>query len=287
MVEKIIVNPESVRCYGNILESKEIDDFELVDSMVTEITDTVYGSTRNVFSMECEPHISLTATNPYMLSGETTDLVVSLVNKFGSPVSGKTVTLSDGTSSYSGITNNQGVYTLYDVSVSGDTTFTATYSTVSDSVRVELCSFIDYAVSSKHNDDWVKYNPDNITITRGEEYTSLTGSNYRYGTTITNSCKIRCETRKPSASIGTLLSIWRYNSYPLSASQLLLFSVTEMGMTQGTFANIEMTVTPTTVTVKNLDNNTTITKEYSTSNNLLFNFWGTTFDYKNFRIVEV
>ena len=231
--------------------------------------------------------ISIAASRPYLLSGEKTDLIVTLKNGLGVPLANKSVTVSDGTSSYSGITNNQGVYKLYDVSVIGDTTFTATYSTVSDSVRVELCSFIDYAVTSNHNDDWVKYNSSNQTLTRGEAYTSSSGSSYRYGTTITKSCKIRCETRKTTQSTGTLLSIWTYNSNPTSASQLLTFSVTEMGMTQGTFANIEMVVTSSSVTVTNLDNNTTITKEYSTTKNLEVNFWGTIFDYRNFRIVEV
>lgn len=187
MVEKIIINGK-VRALGNIVEEKTVDDYLTNYSILSRTTDTVDGTSMNVFN---------------------------------------------------------------------------------------------------HNDDWVKYNPNNFTITRGEEYTSVTGSNYRYGVPISNNCKIRCETRKPTLSTGNLLSIWDYISNPLSASQLLTFSVTEMGMTQGTFANIEMTVTPTTVTVKNLDNDTTITKEYSTSNNLLFNFWGTTFDYRNFRIVEV
>lgn len=231
--------------------------------------------------------ISISASRPYLLSGEKTDLIVRLADGLGQPLANKSVSISDGTSVYSGITNNQGVYKLYDVSVSGDTTFTATYSSVSDSVRVELCSFIDYAVTSNHNDDWVKFNPSNQTLTRGEAYTSSSGGNYRYGTTITKSCKIRCEARKTTQSTGTLLSIWTYSSNPTSASQLLTFTVTEMRMTQGTFANIEMVVTSSSVTVTNLDNNTTITKEYSTTYNLEFNFWGTTFDYRNFRIVEV
>ena len=156
-----------------------------------------------------------------------------------------------------------------------------------DSDDAFVTVFNDDGTTKSHNDNWVKYNPNNITITRGEEYTSVTGSNYRYGVPISNDCKIKVETRKTTSSTGNLLTIWTYSSNPLSASQLLLFSVTEMGMTQGTFANIEMTVTPTTVTVKNLDNDTTITKEYSTSNNLIFNFWGTTFDYKNFKVTEV
>lgn len=151
MVEKIIINPTKVRAYGNIIGAKDSTDYDTYNAYITEITDTVYGSTSNVFSMECEPHISLTATNPYMLSGETTDLVVSLVNAFGSPLSGKTVTISDGTSVYNGLTNLNGIFTLYNVSVSEDTTFTATYSSVSDSIVVEYCTMVDYGVTNNNN----------------------------------------------------------------------------------------------------------------------------------------
>ena len=101
--------------------------------------DVANGITR----MEFEPHISVSATKPYLLSGEATDLVVSLVDGFGSPVDGELVTVSDGTSVYNGITNNQGVYTLSDVRVSQNTTFTATYSNVSDSVTIYYSKFAD------------------------------------------------------------------------------------------------------------------------------------------------
>jgi len=243
MVEKVFISPNRVRAYGNIVNMKTGDDFTLVNSELTVTTDTVDGAEMTVFSMECEAHISVSATNPYLLSGETTDIVAKLKKCLYKPLTNKNVT-------------------------------------------IEQSIFRDDGTTVSHNDDWVKYNPDNITITRGEEYTSVTGSNYRYGVPISNNCKIRVETRKPTASSGPLLSIWGYSTNPLSASQLLTFSVTEMGMTQGTFANIEMVVTSSSVTVTNLDNNTTITKEYNTSNNLIFNFWGTTFDYKNFKIYE-
>lgn len=42
-------------------------------------------------------------------------------------------------------------FTLYNVSVSQDTTFTATYSNVSDSVTVEYCLFVDYGVTGNSN----------------------------------------------------------------------------------------------------------------------------------------
>lgn len=42
-----------------------------------------------------------------------------------------------------GVTDENGEFTLSDVSVSGNTTFTATYSTVSDSVTIYYCKFAD------------------------------------------------------------------------------------------------------------------------------------------------
>ena len=153
MVEKVFISPNRVRAYGNIVNMKTGDDFTLVNSELTVTTDTVNGAEMTVFSMKVEPHISLSATNPYMLSGETTDLVVTLQNAFGSPLSGKTVTLTDGTSVYNGITDNNGTYTKTGVSVSGDTTFTATYGTVSATCLVEYCIFVDYMTIGNNQSD--------------------------------------------------------------------------------------------------------------------------------------
>ena len=144
----------------------------------------------------------------------------------------------------------------------------------------------DNGTTSNYNDDdWIKYNPNNFTVTRGEEYTSVTGSNYRYGMPISKSCKISMEVSK-SANSGNLLSIWTHQGTPTSASQLLTFNFSELGLTVDTFAKVEMIITPTSVTVTNLDNNTTVTKTYSTTYKLMFNFCGTTFKYKNFLISD-
>ena len=169
MVEKVFISPNRVRAYGNIVNMKTGDDFTLVNSELTVTTDMVDGAEMTVFSMEVEPYITVTATNPYMVSGETTDLVVTLQNVFGSPLSGKTVTVSDGTSVYSGITDNNGTYTKTGVSVSQDTTFTATYSNVSDSVTIYYSQFADltgdtskYIYDSRCN---VTSNNNEITVT--------------------------------------------------------------------------------------------------------------------------
>lgn len=120
--------------------------------------------------------IHISASRPYLLSGEKTDLIVTLHNGVGTPLANKSVTISDGTSLYSGITNNLGIFTLYDVEVSDTITmFTATYNTVTDVVLVYNCIFTDYGITSKHNENWVNNNS-NITVTRNDMYTTLTPS---------------------------------------------------------------------------------------------------------------
>ena len=101
--------------------------------------------------------IHISASRPYLLSGEKTDLIVTLHNGVGTPLANKSVTVSDGTSLYSGITNSQGIYTLYNVEVSSDTTFTATYGTVTASCTVEYCIFVDYMITSNNQSDNYSY----------------------------------------------------------------------------------------------------------------------------------
>lgn len=99
--------------------------------------------------------IHISASRPYLLSGEKTDLIVTLHNGVGTPLANKSVTISDGTSVYSGITNSQGIYTLYNMEVSSDTTFTATYGTVSATCLVEYCIFVDYmTIGNNQSDDY-------------------------------------------------------------------------------------------------------------------------------------
>lgn len=125
--------------------------------------------------------ITITASRPYLLTGETTDLIVTLKNGIGQPLSNKTVTVTDGTNTYTGVTVTDGTFTLYDVSVSSDTTFTATYLTVSDSILVELCDMIDYGVTSNNNSsDWTNAT-NRLTVTISDVGKTLTGTdNYGY-----------------------------------------------------------------------------------------------------------
>lgn len=124
--------------------------------------------------------ISISASRPYLLSGEKTDLIVRLADGLGQPLANKSVSISDGTSVYSGITNSNGIFTLYSISVSTDTTFTATYSNVSDSIVVEYCDMVDYAVTNNNNSDW-NNSSNRLTVTVSDSGKTLNGtSNYGY-----------------------------------------------------------------------------------------------------------
>lgn len=64
-----------------------------------------------------------------------------------------------------------GTFTLYDVTVSSNTTFTASYGSVSNTCTVEYCTFVDYAVKDNHNHNYFNQEgTSKVTITEADEY---------------------------------------------------------------------------------------------------------------------
>lgn len=51
MVEKIIINPDKVRGYGNVLNEHELLDFRNVKSSISKVSDTVDGALTNVYRL--------------------------------------------------------------------------------------------------------------------------------------------------------------------------------------------------------------------------------------------
>lgn len=86
----------------------------------------------------------------------------------------------------SGITNLNGIFTLYNVSVSQDTTFSATYGTVSATCIVEYCEWVDYFTNENHqpNASWFLSSLENLSRTRDSNGTTVTktesNSTWRY-----------------------------------------------------------------------------------------------------------
>ena len=239
-----------------------------------------------ITELEFEPHISVSATNPYLVSGETTDLVVRLVTEFGSPVSGKTVTLTDGTSVYSGLTNLNGIFTLSNVNVSQDTTFTATYSNVSDSVTVEYCTFADYCTrtnnkSSGYYQTRGTYSLDDegLTITAGSDE-----FNFReYNGEITIPYKIRFELLNTTDN-STRVYFYNGNYSQVKASGSIYKVNNQPTM-------IEFTVTSSGITRKIGDTSTELTIIGTIGSTVSFRFGNTnansSIKYRNFRIKPV
>ena len=145
MVEKIIINPTKVRAYGNILSVKADSDFDLYNSVLSESEDTVYGATKSVFVLESDTTHDYSiafSQSSYVAVGGSATLEITLLDN-DVPVQGASVTVTGSdSSSYTGITNNDGIAQVTVSNISGTVTFTCTYSNVSDTCTVTSSSYI-------------------------------------------------------------------------------------------------------------------------------------------------
>ena len=49
MVEKILISPGRLRCYGNVISEHSLEDYELNKSILVKMTDTINGVLQNVY----------------------------------------------------------------------------------------------------------------------------------------------------------------------------------------------------------------------------------------------
>lgn len=49
MVEKILISPARLRCYGNVISEHSLEDYELNKSILVKMTDTVNGVLQTVY----------------------------------------------------------------------------------------------------------------------------------------------------------------------------------------------------------------------------------------------
>ena len=49
MVEKILISPDRLRCYGNVIGEHSLEDYELNKSILVKMTDTVDGVLQTVY----------------------------------------------------------------------------------------------------------------------------------------------------------------------------------------------------------------------------------------------
>ena len=141
------------------------------ESTVLDMVEMVNGMN---FKGSSDVNLKIGVNRPYLLTGETTDVVVKLENGLCEPLKNKSVTVSDGTNTVNGVTDEKGEFALYDVSVTDDTTFTATYGTETATCLVEYCDFVDYAVTNNKNNTWFNNTGGIITVDdSGTTFTSV------------------------------------------------------------------------------------------------------------------
>ena len=49
MVEKILISPARLRCYGNVIDEHSLEDYELNKSILVKMTDTIEGVLQTVY----------------------------------------------------------------------------------------------------------------------------------------------------------------------------------------------------------------------------------------------
>lgn len=110
MVEKIIVSPQDVRAYGNVVEEKELEDYESFRCSVTDGSDVINGVDEKVFNVSGTPAPLLTISN------ETEDVRLercitissSLEDSEGNALIGKQISLKEGETVLNTIVTSEG-----------------------------------------------------------------------------------------------------------------------------------------------------------------------------------
>lgn len=93
MVERVSVNPDRIRCWGNIVSPKTSTDFYKYSSTVTTGTDTVDGESRTVYSSGYLAGSYLTVTGDRLVShgSESFTVTATLKNNSNSAITGATL----------------------------------------------------------------------------------------------------------------------------------------------------------------------------------------------------
>ena len=147
MVEKIIINPNKVRGYGNIMSPHSSSDYSLEDCTIATGTDTVNGATETVYTLTPTASHSYSlafSSSSYTASGGSATLEITLLDS-NVPVSSASVTVTGSdSSSYTGITNSNGVASVTVTGITAQTTFTCSYGGVTDNCTVTVPTYLFY-----------------------------------------------------------------------------------------------------------------------------------------------
>ena len=149
-MEKIIVNPERVRCYGNIMMEHSVDDYTLVGSTILVDSDTVMGAETTVYTIEAESStlsVVLSSSVGSCYLGDTVTLSATVTDD-GVAVEGGLVTFKLGNDTIgTDETDSTGVATYtYTTSSVGSLNFTAYYES-HNSNTVSVVVSHDYSIA--------------------------------------------------------------------------------------------------------------------------------------------
>ena len=264
---------------SSAISGKE-DTSNKVASWSSTPSDTHYPSEKlvadTIDSLVSNDRIMIIPSRTYLASGDKTDFVVKLTNGVGQPLTSKSVTVTDGTNTYVGITDTNGGYVLLNIGVTGDTTFTANYGTIYDTCTIKYCTSVDWGTSNLHNDIW---GTSNFTLTRENEYTLLTETSGT-GTCTLNTSNMIAPTQTIEFDLmqvdGTTNYAPIYIRNEASNSSLTNATITNLGASIGEWVHIKIVFNNTSTVMIYTDKLATpLTKTLSaTSTNYRLMFYG-------------
>ena len=126
MVEKIIVNPNEIRGYGNIHEPTVASDWSKYGSTLSKTTDTVDGATTDVFQLQPASYTLTFNSASYTTNDGTVSLTVAVKDGLY-PVPNATVIVTGGGGTGTGTTNNLGTASINVTGITESGTLTAVY----------------------------------------------------------------------------------------------------------------------------------------------------------------
>lgn len=147
MVEKIIINPNKVRGYGNIISPHSSSDYELEDCTIATGTDTVNGATETVYTLTptfSHSYSLAFGSASYTATGGSCTVTVTLTDN-STPVENATISVTGGTGgSGSGTTNSSGVASINVTGVTASGTLTASFQSATATASVTYASYLFY-----------------------------------------------------------------------------------------------------------------------------------------------
>jgi len=126
MVEKIIVNPNEIRGYGNIHEATSASEWSKYGSTLSKTTDTVDGATTPVFQLQPASYTLTFNSASYTTNDGTVSLTVAVKDGLY-PVPNATVIVTGGGGTGTGTTNNLGTASINVTGITESGTLTASY----------------------------------------------------------------------------------------------------------------------------------------------------------------